>query len=193
MNKIIAIDEVGTGAIIFSFIVCGVYADDNCPELQQMVDFKRLDDSKRLNPVERERAVAELIKLRDAGVIQFVITEVSQDKIEQGYQQALVNGYLDTIAAFPDQECPVILDGIVKTGLTRVQNVIKADQKYPAVMAASCIGKFFRDQLVIQLHEEFPMYDWKSNKGYKSPNHLKALKEYGLSKYHRKNYKIKIE
>lgn len=186
----IGVDEIGTGSVISSYIVCGVRALENSPELRQMVDFKRLNDSKKLKPAERERAVKELIELRDSGIIQVVITEVSQEKIEVGYQQALIGGYLDTITSFQDQECPVILDGIVKTGLTRVQNVVKADTKIPCVMAASCIGKVFRDQLMNQIDLEFPQYNWKKNKGYLTPDHLAAIKEHGLSKYHRKSYKI---
>jgi len=67
--------------------------------------------------------------------------------------------------------------------------IIKGDSKYMSIAAASVIAKTHRDEYMERLHEEFPMYNWKKNKGYPTKEHRAAIQEYGLTKHHRKSFR----
>ena len=79
-----------------------------------------------------------------------------------------------------------IADGNLK--IAGVTSLVKADTKVPEVMAASIIAKVFRDRMMTVLHEQFPYYGWQSNKGYGTKFHIVAIREHGLTKYHRKKF-----
>ncbi|WP_010230016.1 ribonuclease HII [Gillisia marina] len=68
--------------------------------------------------------------------------------------------------------------------------VIKGDGKYLNIAAASILAKTYRDEFMDLIHEEFPMYNWKQNKGYPTKEHRAAIKKYGVSKYHRLSFKL---
>lgn len=70
------------------------------------------------------------------------------------------------------------------------QTIIKGDSKYLSIAAASVIAKTNRDHYMEKIHEEFPMYNWKQNKGYPTKEHREAIKKYGVTKYHRKTFKL---
>ncbi|MRX62535.1 ribonuclease HII [Maribacter luteus] len=67
--------------------------------------------------------------------------------------------------------------------------IIKGDGKYMSIAAASVLAKTYRDEYMAQLHDEFPMYNWKKNKGYPTKEHREAIRTYGLTKYHRKSFR----
>ena len=68
--------------------------------------------------------------------------------------------------------------------------IVKGDGKYLSIAAASILVKTYRDDYMNQLAEEFPQYDWRSNKGYPTKKHREAIKEYGLTPYHRKSFNL---
>ena len=68
--------------------------------------------------------------------------------------------------------------------------IVKGDGKYLSIAAASILAKTYRDDYMNALAEEYPMYDWKSNKGYPTKKHRQAIKDYGISPYHRKSYNL---
>lgn len=68
--------------------------------------------------------------------------------------------------------------------------IIKGDSLYASIAAASILAKTYRDDLMKKLHVQFPAYGWNDNKGYGTAKHREAIKEMGLSVYHRKSYKI---
>lgn len=70
------------------------------------------------------------------------------------------------------------------------QTVVKGDGKYLNIAAASIIAKTYRDNYMYEIHEEFPMYNWKQNKGYPTKEHREAIKKYGITKYHRKSFRL---
>ncbi|MDP4280571.1 MAG: ribonuclease HII [Bacteroidota bacterium] len=70
------------------------------------------------------------------------------------------------------------------------QCIIKGDGKYLCIAAASILAKTYRDDYMIRLHEEFPVYNWKSNKGYPSRAHREGLASFGVTPYHRKSYNL---
>ncbi|WP_111685398.1 ribonuclease HII [Winogradskyella tangerina] len=70
------------------------------------------------------------------------------------------------------------------------QTIIKGDSKYLNIAAASILAKTYRDAYMEKIHEEFPMYNWKQNKGYPTKEHRAAIKKYGITKYHRKSFRL---
>ena len=70
------------------------------------------------------------------------------------------------------------------------ETIIKGDGKYLSIAAASVLAKTYRDIYMNQIHEEYPMYNWKQNKGYPTKQHREAIKKYGITKYHRKSFRL---
>lgn len=68
--------------------------------------------------------------------------------------------------------------------------IIKGDGKYLNIAAASILAKTYRDEYMNLIHEEFPMYNWKQNKGYPTKEHRAAIAKYGITKYHRVSFKL---
>ncbi|MQP25553.1 ribonuclease HII [Flavobacterium sp. LMO8] len=69
-------------------------------------------------------------------------------------------------------------------------SIIKGDSKYLSIAAASVLAKTYRDEYMDKIHEEFPMYNWKKNKGYPTTEHREAIKKYGPCKYHRMSFRL---
>jgi ribonuclease HII len=76
--------------------------------------------------------------------------------------------------------------------LNRIPNkaIVKGDSKYMSIAAASILAKTHRDEYMNKIHEEFPMYNWTQNKGYPTKEHREAIRKYGITKYHRKSFKL---
>lgn len=70
------------------------------------------------------------------------------------------------------------------------QSIVKGDSKYLSIAAASVLAKTYRDDYMDKIHEEFPMYNWKKNKGYPTKDHREAIKKYGPCKYHRMSFRL---
>ncbi len=68
--------------------------------------------------------------------------------------------------------------------------IVKGDSKYLSIAAASVLAKTYRDNYMDKIHEEFPMYNWKKNKGYPTTEHREAIKKYGTTKYHRMSFRL---
>ncbi len=70
------------------------------------------------------------------------------------------------------------------------ETIVKGDGKFLSIAAASVLAKTYRDKYMVKIHEEFPMYNWKQNKGYPTKEHRAAIKKYGVTKYHRKSFRL---
>jgi ribonuclease HII len=90
--------------------------------------------------------------------------------------------------------CPlyIIVDGNRFKPINNIpySTIIKGDSKYMSIAAASVLAKTYRDAYMDTIHEEFPMYNWKQNKGYPTKEHREAIRKYGITKYHRKSFKL---
>lgn len=86
----------------------------------------------------------------------------------------------------------LLIDGnrFVPYKKTPYECMIKGDGRFASIAAASILAKTYRDDYMKNIHEEFPMYDWVSNKGYGTLNHRKAIEQNGICKYHRKSFNI---
>ncbi|MDP1623071.1 MAG: ribonuclease HII [Bacteroidales bacterium] len=70
------------------------------------------------------------------------------------------------------------------------QCIVKGDEKYLSIAAASVLAKTHRDEFMLRIHHEYPIYCWKTNKGYPSKQHRRIVAEHGISPYHRKTFRI---
>jgi ribonuclease HII len=68
--------------------------------------------------------------------------------------------------------------------------IVKGDATFASIAAASILAKTYRDEMMQQLHEEFPVYGWCSNKGYGTAAHRRAIEQFGICKYHRKSFRL---
>lgn len=96
---------------------------------------------------------------------------------------------IDSLSKTPDY---IIVDGNRFKPYKDIPHscIIKGDSKYLSIAAASVLAKTARDAYMLKLHEEYPMYNWKKNKGYPTKEHRAAIKKYGPTKYHRMSFKL---
>ena len=90
-----------------------------------------------------------------------------------------------------DPDC-IIVDGNKFKPFNNIPHecVIKGDGKFLSIAAASILAKTYRDAYMNKIHDEYPMYNWRSNKGYPTREHRAAIEKYGITKYHRKSFKL---
>lgn len=187
----IGCDEVGYGCLAGPLVVCGVMAAKTWA-------LEGLNDSKKLSLKRREEMRTKLKPLIEKGTVQSHIAERSSSDIDKfGVTAMLKSAYIECFTAFAGaKESLIITDGILKFDNLGVDDynivsLIKADTLVPSVMAASILAKTYRDDLMKVFHDTYPQYDWKSNVGYGSTKHLKAMRLHGLSPLHRRSYKVK--
>lgn len=143
-----------------------------------------LNDSKKLTAKRRERLRA--IIEREA--VAWCVAEVSAERIDQinilnASHEAMTQAVMG-LSVTPEM---VIVDGnLFRTSLTQpCECIVKGDGKYANIAAASVLAKTHRDEYMQRLAEEFPAYDWLTNKGYPTAKHRAAIAEHGLTRHHR--------
>ena len=147
-----------------------------------------LNDSKQLSEVKRT-----LLKpiLEDVA-ISFSVCHVFQDEIDEinilNASFLAMHRAIDKLQPQPDF---IIVDGNRFKAYPNIDHecIIKGDGKYMSIAAASVLAKTHRDEYMAKIHEEFPMYNWKKNKGYPTKEHREAIRKYGITKYHRKSFR----
>ena len=178
-------DEAGRGCLAGSVFAAAVV-------LPKDFHHPLLNDSKQMT--ERRREQLRSIIEREA--VAWYVAEVTAERIDQinilnasieGMNIALRN--LTTPAEF------AVIDGNkFHTDLAIPwRTIVKGDGKYANIAAASVLAKTFRDDYMMRLAEEYPMYGWAKNKGYPTREHRLAVREFGLSPYHRKSFNHEID
>lgn len=186
-THILGVDEVGYGCLAGPLVVCGVRAEKNWW-------LDGLGDSKKLSEKKRHEVGAKLSDLISNNTIAFHIAERSSVYIDEvGVAVALKEAYVECFHKLYTPESLIISDGILKFDNLGVDaydkvSLIKADGKIAAVMAASILAKNYRDKFMKMLHGAYPQYNWASNVGYGSKEHLAAIELHGPSAFHRFSY-----
>jgi ribonuclease HII len=148
-----------------------------------------LNDSKLVVAEVRE----ELRIFIEANVLDFAVAFVDEKEIDQiNILRASFKAMHLAIKKLKLQPELLLIDGNRFSSYKRIPHhcVIKGDGIYSPIAAASILAKTYRDDYMRKLHEEFPHYQWRSNKGYGTEEHRKAIEEHGLCKYHRKSFNI---
>ena len=175
-------DEAGRGCLAGSVYAAAVI-------LPEGYQNELLNDSKQLSEKKRYQ-LREIIE-RDA--VAWAVGIVTPDEIDQinilNASILAMHRALDQLKVRPEA---IIVDGNRFKPYQDLPHttIVKGDGKYLAIAAASILAKTYRDDYMNQLAEEYPQYDWLSNKGYPTKKHREAIKQFGITPYHRKSYNL---
>lgn len=178
-------DEVGRGCLCGPVVAAAVVLDDNFEQ-------NLVNDSKKLN-FKTRLELNDYIKnnVKDYAIAELSPAFIDQHNILNASIHAMHNA-LDKLTIRPEL---ILVDGNKFHPYNYIphQCIIKGDSKVLSIAAASILAKNYRDQLMIQLHEEFPEYGWNKNMGYATKVHIEALKKFGPTKYHRQSFRLNYD
>ena len=175
-------DEAGRGCLAGPVTAAAVILPKN---------FKNpiLNDSKQLSEKKRD-----LLKpIIESQALTFAVAHVFQEEIDDiNILNASILAMHKSIEQLQPQPEFIIVDGNRFKPFKDIpfETIIKGDSKYLSIAAASVLAKTYRDLYMNKIHEEFPMYNWKQNKGYPTKEHRRAIAEFGITKYHRKTFRL---
>lgn len=189
-------DEAGRGPLAGSvFAAAVVWSPEVLDNEEHASWLEMLNDSKQLSDKQR----ATLRPLIEQYALAWAVVEVTAEEIDRiNILQASITGMqraLDKLAIRPQH---ILVDGnkwkpYIPAGEVLevpARTVVKGDGKYLSIAAASVLAKTYRDEYMQCLHEEYPMYHWDKNMGYPTKAHYQAIREYGITPYHRKSFKL---
>ena len=179
MKLIAGVDEVGRGSLIGPVYAAAVI-------LNKSINRKLLKDSKSLTKSNRE-ILSKYIKENSI----WAVGKASVKEIEKiNILQASLLAMKRAIRKLKKKPTVVFVDGnkLPKIENYKLRAVIKGDQKMPSISAASIIAKVSRDKMITKLGKKFKGYYWDKNYGYGTRQHLKAIKNLGITSQHRKTF-----
>lgn len=175
-------DEAGRGCLAGPVVAAAVILppDFVCPEL---------NDSKQLTEKEREKLRPLIEKESLAWAVSFVDNnEIDEINILNASILAMHRA-MDELFIRPEF---IIVDGNKFKPYHDIphQTIVKGDSKFLSIAAASVLAKTHRDEAMQKLHEKYPYYDWDKNKAYPTKKHRNAIREFGVTPYHRLTYRL---
>jgi ribonuclease HII len=155
------------------------------------IDFenKILNDSKQLSEKVREK----LKPIIEEQAISFAVTHLEPLVIDEiNILNASIKAMQESILKLNPKPEYIIVDGNRFKPVLDIPHscIVKGDVKFMSIAAASVLAKTYRDEYMNRIHEEFPMYNWKQNKGYPTQEHREAIRKYGVTKYHRMSFRL---
>jgi ribonuclease HII len=175
-------DEAGRGCLAGPVVAAAVILP---------ADFSNdiLDDSKKLTEAKRNK----LRPIIEKEALAFAVAFVSEKEIDEiNILNASFLAMHRAVAQLNQKPEMLLIDGnrfTIYEGIPH-ECIIKGDGKFLSIAAASILAKTYRDEYMENIHEEFPFYDWKQNKGYPTKKHRKAILEYGDCIHHRKTFTL---
>ena len=181
---IAGVDEVGRGALFGPVVAAAVILPDSA-----IVDLAiaGVTDSKLLSASQRQRLAIQIRAL----AVAYQISYASAHEIDRlNILQASLLAMKRAIVKLSIQPDFCLIDGnqCIPGLLVPQQAVVKGDQKFTAIAAASILAKVWRDKLMIRLGLRYPQYDFAANKGYGTVNHRQAIQKYGITPHHRTSF-----
>lgn len=175
-------DEAGRGCLAGPVTAAAVILPEDF-SLDLLNDSKQLSEKTRfkLRPLIEEMALCYKVVHLDPVVID-----------EINILNASIRAMQQCITALTPKPEYIIVDGNRFKAVEGIPHscIIKGDGKYLSIAAASVLAKTYRDEYMECIHEEFPMYNWKQNKGYPTKEHREAIRKYGPTKYHRMSFQL---
>jgi ribonuclease HII len=148
-----------------------------------------LNDSKQLS----EKAREKLRPIIEEQAISFAVTHLEPIIIDEiNILNASIKAMQESILKLNPKPEYIIVDGNRFKPVADIPYscIVKGDAKFMSIAAASVLAKTYRDDYMNKIHEEFPMYNWKQNKGYPTQEHREAIRKYGVTKYHRMSFRL---
>jgi ribonuclease HII len=174
------VDEAGRGSLAGPVFAAAVILPK---------DFKseNIKDSKKLTEKGRLRALKEIEENAIAWSVEMSTPETIDEYNIQRATFGAMNKAISTLSINPEH---ILVDGNVFDSFEDIPYtcIIKGDNEYLSIAAASIVAKVYRDEYMKSIHEQFPMYDWNKNKGYGSKKHIEIIKEEGITHHHRKTF-----
>lgn len=176
---ICGIDEVGRGPLAGPVVAGAVILPKDC-------DILYINDSKQLSEKKREELYEEIVEKAVAWSVGFA----SPERIDEiNILQATYEAMREAVGKLNPSPTLLLNDAVRIPGINIPQvPIIKGDAKSISIGAASIVAKVTRDRMMVQYQEVFPEYDFASNKGYGSAEHIRALKTYGPTPIHRRSF-----
>lgn len=174
------LDEAGRGCFAGPVVAAAVILPKN-------FFHPLLNDSKQLSEEERN----ELRPVIEKEAISFAVAFVDNDEIDRiNILQASFKAMHLAVEKLSRKPNLLLVDGnrFLPYKDTRHKCIIKGDELFSSIAAASVLAKTYRDEYMQQLHTEFTWYGWDSNKGYGTPVHREAIRHHGICKYHRRSF-----
>lgn len=174
-------DEAGRGCLAGPVTAAAII-------LPERFNNTTLNDSKQLSEIKRDL----LRPILEENAVSFSVCHVFEEEIDEinilNASFLAMHRAIEKLQPGPDF---IIVDGNRFKPYPNIEHtcIIKGDGKYMSIAAASVLAKTYRDEYMAKIHEEFPMYNWKKNKGYPTKEHREAIKKYGITKYHRKSFR----
>lgn len=150
-----------------------------------------LNDSKQLS--EASRVLLRPIIEKEA--IAFAVAAIDNDEIDQiNILKSSIKGMHEAVSQLKIKPELLLIDGNRFTPYLGIphQCIVKGDNKYASIAAASILAKTYRDDFMTKAHEKFPQYNWAQNKGYPTKEHKIAIAQFGLTYLHRKTFRSEI-
>ena len=178
-------DEAGRGCLAGPVVAAAVILKKDC-------DYPELNDSKQLTEKQRMR-LRELV-MKEAltyGVGVVTAQEIDEINILNASFLAMHRA-LDQLTIEPEL---LLIDGNRFNPYKKIKHVcvVGGDAKYQAIAAASILAKTTRDMMMVQYDKQYPVYNWKKNKGYPTPEHKQAIADYGTTPLHRMTFNMAIQ
>jgi len=175
-------DEAGRGCLAGPVTAAAVILPEDF-ELNLLNDSKQLSEKTRehLRPLIQQKALC------------YHITHIQPEVIDEiNILNASIRAMQECIVKLTPTPHYIIVDGNRFKPVNNIPHscIIKGDSKYLSIAAASVLAKTYRDDYMNKLHQEYPMYNWKKNKGYPTLEHREAIRKYGITKYHRKTFRM---
>ncbi len=178
-GPICGVDEVGRGPLAGPVVAAAVILDRaRIP--------RGLNDSKQLSEEDREELYPRIMEMAVAvGVGEASVEEIDLVNIRQATHLAMARA----VRALTIPAQFALVDGNDAPALPcKCDTLIKGDSRSVSIAAASIIAKVTRDRLMALLHDNHPVYGWRQNKGYGTPEHLTGLKAHGITVHHRRSF-----
>lgn len=175
-------DEAGRGCLAGPVTAAAILLPNNFKN-------KLLNDSKQLSEKNRKN----LKPILEKEALSFAVTHLEPKVIDEiNILNASILAMQKSILKLNPTPLYIIVDGNRFKPLDNIpfSTIIKGDSKFTSIAAASILAKTYRDEYMNKIHEEFPMYNWKKNKGYPTKEHREAIRKYGPSKYHRMSFRL---
>ena len=175
-------DEAGRGCLAGPVTAAAVIL---APDFEHPL----LNDSKKLTAAQRDT----LRPVIEVNAISYGVAFVDHKEIDKvnilNASFLAMHRAVEKLRQLPEL---LLIDGnrFKKYKEVRHHCIVKGDQKYRSIAAASILAKTYRDAYMKELHEEFPHYHWEQNKGYPTQKHREAIARFGASKYHRKSFAL---
>ena len=185
---VVGTDEAGRGPAAGGVFAAAVYFPEITTGL--MEDLARLNDSKKLSEVAREKLYDVIINNTINSVVCIEVEEIEKINILNSSLKAMKLSCENVIKQAGLKDLITLVDGnkLIKNYIYPQKYIIKGDAQSASIAAASILAKVTRDRYMKSLAQEFPQYAWDKNAGYLTAVHLKAIDEYGLTKYHRPSF-----